>query len=77
MQSLQLLAAFFFSSSLSLSEDLSEVVVFAFEVKNVFDFREASAASRGMMVLLLKQVHLQKEVGARSNVRWNLYAEGA
>lgn len=43
--------------------------MFAFEVKKVLDLRDSSVASRGMMVLLLKQVHLQKDVGAGSEVR--------
>lgn len=38
-------------------------------VKKVFDFREDALSSSGMMVLLLKQVHLQKEVGAEDNVK--------
>lgn len=64
LQSLQVLAAFLLPSSLSLV-DLSEVVMLlSSEVKKVLDLREASVASRGIMVLLVKQVHLQKEVGA-------------
>lgn len=34
-------------------------------LKKVLFFREEDGPSRGMMVLLVKQVHLQNEVGAR------------
>lgn len=50
--------------------------MFAFEVKKVLDLRDSSVASRGMIVLLVKQVHLQKDVGARSNVSWTVSSTG-
>lgn len=53
-------------STASLLETLEAVLLL---VKKVFDFREEALSSSGMIVLLLKQVHLQKEVGAGDNVK--------
>ena len=53
-------------STASLLETLEAVLLL---VKKVFDFREEALSSSGMIVLLLKQVHLQKEVGAGHNVK--------
>lgn len=38
-------------------------------MKKAFDFREAAESSSGIIVLFVKQVHLQKEVGAGKMVR--------